>query len=51
MITDFLFQRAKQPCEDTPQGWKIAIEEAFDYATTAFAHYQYVAWVDGRDVR
>lgn len=45
-----LATRAKQPCEDTSEGWQQAIYEATAYATTALMQYKYDAWIEGRNV-
>ncbi|KAH7402869.1 hypothetical protein BKA66DRAFT_436257 [Pyrenochaeta sp. MPI-SDFR-AT-0127] len=41
---------AKQPCEDSPECWDIAISEAMECATKDFEQYQQRAWLIGRDV-
>ncbi|KAF2034333.1 hypothetical protein EK21DRAFT_85380 [Setomelanomma holmii] len=41
---------AKQPCEDTSEGWQQAIHEATVYATTAFMRYMHDAWVGDREI-
>jgi hypothetical protein len=42
---------AKQPLEDTVEGWKKTIEEAMDFATKEFTKYQHSAWIQGQDIK
>jgi hypothetical protein len=42
---------AKQPVEDTAEGWTKTIEEAIDFATEELTRYQHSAWVQGQDIK
>jgi hypothetical protein len=42
---------AKQPVEDTDEGWTKTIEEAIDFATEELTRYQHSAWAQGQDIK
>jgi hypothetical protein len=42
---------AKQPLEDTAEGWKKTTEEAMNFATREFTEHQHRVRIQGKDVK